>query len=90
MREYIILPIGPIIHLMIGIDQPVLQGKRGRGRAILRAGFVEDIGDVGIDGSHAQMQSFRDLAIGEARRHQTQHFNFAGGQSGWEDRILRA
>ena len=75
---------------MIGLDQPMLHGKGGSGCAILRADFVEDIGEVGVDGPHAQVQLFRDLAIGEARRHQTQHFNFAGGQPSWEYRVLRA
>ena len=52
---------GRRVYVKLRRHQTVLNRKSAGRRAILAAGLVENIGDVGVDGADADVQDVRDL-----------------------------
>lgn len=56
----------------------VVGGDEGLG-AVWDAEFVQDVGDVGFDGFHAQEQVGGVFGVGQACGHEGEGLGFAGG-----------
>src|SRR5581483_7453402 len=64
------------------LAEAMLMGEGGCLHAILRAGLLENVGDVSVHGIEADHQSRADLAVALARGQQAQHLDLALAQTG--------
>ena len=67
----------------------MLNGEGAGRRAIFAASFVEDVGQMSVDGVNADMQGLRYLLIGCSPGDQPQNFDFTSSQTGGIGYFLR-
>ena len=57
-------------------QQTLTLGQLDGGRGVLGLGFIHDILAVGFNGAFAGKQFQSNFSVGQALRHQVQHFHF--------------